>query len=131
MQKFFTLLIALAFLLSSCSQTGKLQLHAEKKAVAKVYKPIPADFLPRKLTVVSAGDSLTEGVGDSTNQGGYLPYLKKMLKKDKGVKEADFSNFGVKGNQTPQLLKRLQTPPLINAIKKADMVILTIGAMIL
>ncbi|MGG5253916.1 SGNH/GDSL hydrolase family protein [Neobacillus sp. SM06] len=127
MKKTFTLLIALTFLLSSCSQAGPFQLHAEKKAAAKEYRPIPADFFPRKLTVVSAGDSLTEGVGDSTNQGGYLPYLKKMLEKDKWVKEAHFYNYGVKGNQTTDLLKRLQSPTLSGAIKKADMVILTIG----
>lgn len=127
MKYFFTLLIASAFLLTSCSQTDRIQLHVEKKAAAMVYKPVPADFVPRKLTVVSAGDSLTEGVGDSTDQGGYLPYLKNMLEKEKGINDVQFYNFGVKGNQTTQLLKRLQSQEMTKAIKKADMVILTIG----
>lgn len=127
MKKFFTVLITSAFLLSSCSPVDQWQLHSEKKVAAKAYKPVPADFLPRKLKVVSAGDSLTEGVGDRTNQGGYLPYLKGMLEKDKGIREVDFVNYGVKGNLTTQLLKRLKTPALNQEIKKADMVIVTIG----
>jgi len=77
--------------------------------------------------VVSAGDSLTQGVGDSTDQGGYLPYLKTMLEKEKGIKEVDISNFGVTGNRTTQLLKRLQSQEVRNQLQKADLVILTIG----
>lgn len=102
-------------------------LHQEKKVSAQVFEQIPADFFPRKLTVLSAGDSLTQGVGDSTDQGGYLPYLKTMLEKEKGIKEVDFYNFGVKGNRTTQLLKRLKSPEIKPVLQKADLVILTIG----
>jgi lysophospholipase L1-like esterase len=127
MNKFLPLLILSTLLLSACSQLDIMELHQERKAVAQVYKPIPADFQPKKLTVVSAGDSLTQGVGDSTNQGGYLPYLKTMLEKEKGIKEVDFSNFGVTGNRTTQLLKKLQSQEVRNKLQKANMVILTIG----
>lgn len=127
MKKISPLLIASAFLLSSCTQADGIQLHTEKKLTAKAFKPIPTDFFPRKLTVLSAGDSLTEGVGDSTEKGGYLPYLKMMLEKEKGIKEVDFHNYGVKGNKTTQLLKRLQSESLKKEVKKADMIILTIG----
>lgn len=127
MNKILPLLILSSLLLSACNQSDGMELHHERKAMAQVYKPIPADFQPRKLTVVSAGDSLTQGVGDSTDQGGYLPYLKTMLEKDKGIKEVDFSNFGVTGNRTTQLLKRLQSQEVKNKLQKADMVILTIG----
>lgn len=127
MIKFFPLLILSALLLGACSQSDRWELHHERKAMAQIYKQIPADFQPRKLTVISAGDSLTEGVGDSTDQGGYLPYLKTMLEKEKGIKEVDFYNYGVTGNRTTQLLKRLQSKEMKNALPKADMVILTIG----
>jgi lysophospholipase L1-like esterase len=127
MRKFFTLLISSAFLLSACSNKENWQLQPEKRMAVEAFKPIPADFKPRKLTVVSAGDSLTEGVGDSTGKGGYLPYLKSMLEKDRGVKEVDFYNYGVKGNRTTQLLKRLQTNEVRDAVQRADIVILTIG----
>ncbi|WP_042457546.1 SGNH/GDSL hydrolase family protein [Neobacillus dielmonensis] len=127
MKKLITLLILSIFVLSSCSESEPVALHKEKQTVRKTFAPIPADFFPRQLTIVSAGDSLTEGIGDSTGQGGYLPYLKSMLENSKGINEVDFLNYGVKGNRTTQLLKRLNSTEMTMAIQKADLVILTIG----
>lgn len=127
MKKLFPLLILTVLFLCSCNQVDQWALHSEKKTAAQAFAQVPADFVPRKLTVLSAGDSLTQGVGDSTNKGGYLPYLETMLEKEKGIKEVDFYNYGVKGNRTTQLLKRLKTPEMKAVIQKADLVILTIG----
>lgn len=127
MKKFFTLLITSILALSSCSKAEIPQLVPEKKMAMKAFKPIPRDFMPRKLTIFSIGDSLTEGVGDSTDKGGYLPYLKKMLEKEKGISQVDFYNYGVKGNKTTQLIKRLQSNEIRYTLKSADIVILTIG----
>jgi len=127
MKKLFPLLILSVLFLCSCNPVDQLTLHSEKKTAAQAFAQVPADFVPRKLTVLAAGDSLTQGVGDSTNKGGYLPYLETMLEKEKGIKEVDFYNYGVKGNRTTQLLKRLKTSELKGALKKADLVILTIG----
>ena len=113
--------------LCSCSQSASLVLHQEKKVASQVFEPIPADFIPQKVTVLSAGDSLTQGIGDSTEQGGYLPYLKSMLEKDKGIQEVDFYNYGVKGNRTTQLLKRLQSLEMKPILRQSNLVILTIG----
>ncbi|WP_232713405.1 SGNH/GDSL hydrolase family protein [Bacillus xiapuensis] len=84
-------------------------------------------WLPKDLRVVSIGDSLTEGVGDSTNSGGYVPYLAKDLEKLKEIRQVEFTNYGVKGNRTDQLLERLQERKVKRAIKQADIVIMTIG----
>ncbi|WP_066256841.1 SGNH/GDSL hydrolase family protein [Neobacillus drentensis] len=127
MKKLFPLLILSVLFLCSCNQDDQWALHPEKKTAAQAFAQVPADFIPRKLTVLSAGDSLTQGIGDSTNQGGYLPYLETMLEKEKGIKEVDFYNYGVKGNRTTQLLKRLKTPEMKAVIQKSDIVILTIG----
>ncbi|MDF2788023.1 MAG: family lipase [Neobacillus sp.] len=127
MKKVLTLLILSTYFLSSCSQSDRLELHKERTASAVVYEEIPGDFVPKEIRIISAGDSLTEGVGDSTNTGGYLPYLRTLLEEEKGIKEVDFYNFGVKGNRTPQLLKRLQTEEMKETISTADLVILTIG----
>ncbi|MFB3166262.1 SGNH/GDSL hydrolase family protein [Neobacillus sp. 179-C4.2 HS] len=127
MKKVFTLLILSAFFLSSCSQSNRLELHKERTASAVVYEEIPDDFVPKEIKIISAGDSLTEGVGDSTNTGGYLPYLRTLLEEEKGIKEVDFYNFGVKGNRAPQLLNRLQTEDMKESLSTADLVILTIG----
>jgi len=126
-KKVFPLLILVMMFLCSCSQSASLVLHQEKKVASQVFEPIPADFIPQKVTVLSAGDSLTQGIGDSTEQGGYLPYLKSMLEKDKGIQEVDFYNYGVKGNRTTQLLKRLQSLEMKPILRQSNLVILTIG----
>ncbi|NRK74218.1 GDSL family lipase, partial [Salmonella enterica subsp. enterica serovar Typhi] len=77
--------------------------------------------------IVSVGDSLTQGVGDSTGKGGYVPYLQDLLEETKGVNKADFVNYGVRGNRSDQLLKRIKTEEVSKAIQKADGVIITIG----
>lgn len=126
MKMFFTFIIISAFLLGSCSQSQR-QDQPLKKTALQVYKQVPSDFIPRNLTIVSAGDSLTQGVGDSTQTGGYLPYLQKMLEKDKGIENVEFYNYGVKGNVTTQLMQRLRSSELKKSIKTANMVIITIG----
>ncbi|MEH7176556.1 SGNH/GDSL hydrolase family protein [Neobacillus vireti] len=127
MKKVFTLLLLSTFFLSSCSPPDRWDLHKERTASAVVYEEVPVDFVPKEIKIVSAGDSLTEGVGDSTKNGGYLPYLRTLLEEEKGIKEVDFYNFGVKGNQTTQLLKRLQKEEMRDTLSTADLVILTIG----
>lgn len=127
MKKLLSLLLLSAFLLSSCTQADDWQQLAENKTKLQLYNKVPEDFIPRKITVVSAGDSLTEGIGDSKEMGGYLPYLKTRLESEKGIKEVQFFNYGIKGNRTTQLLKRLESNKIKSKLKKADMIILTIG----
>jgi len=127
MKKLFPLLILSVLFLSSCNQVEQWALNPKKITAEQAFAQVPADFVPRKLTVLSAGDSLTQGIGDSTNQGGYLPYLETMLEKEKGIKEVDFYNYGVKGNRTTQLIKRLKTAEMKDTLQKANLVILTIG----
>ncbi|KMY54541.1 GDSL family lipase [Bacillus sp. FJAT-27231] len=86
-----------------------------------------AEIIPKNLNVVSIGDSLTQGVGDSTESGGYIPYLQNRLEQLAEVKKARFVNYGVKGNRTDQLLKRLSQQEVKDSLKKADLVIITIG----
>ncbi|MCM3566896.1 SGNH/GDSL hydrolase family protein [Neobacillus mesonae] len=127
MKKIIAPLILSSLMLASCSEADQPVSHPEKKTAIQTFAPIPADFSPRNLTVLSAGDSLTQGVGDTTGKGGYLPYLETMLEKNKGIKQVDFYNYGVKGNRTTQLLKRLQSPEMKPILQKADLIILTIG----
>jgi lysophospholipase L1-like esterase len=123
MKKAFTLLFICSFLLASCNYfpfSGSEKVHSIKQEISE-------EFIPKDIKVVSIGDSLTEGVGDSTGRGGYLPYLEKLLENEKAIKDAEFYNFGVKGHRTTQLLDRLETSEVKEAIKEADMVVITIG----
>lgn len=76
--------------------------------------------------IVSIGDSLTEGVGDESENGGYVGILNNTFK-DHNL-NITLDNFGKKGNRSDQLLKRLEKDDISSAIKEADIVLITIGA---
>lgn len=128
MKKIFTSLILSILLLSSCStSTSSNEELNTRNFTLNVRQDIPADFIPRSYKIVSIGDSLTFGVGDSTERGGYIPYLQEQLEAEKGIKEAVFTNYGVKGNRTVELLDQLYKREVREAIKGSDMVIITTG----
>jgi lysophospholipase L1-like esterase len=87
---------------------------------------VALDFLKKDQKVVAIGDSLTEGIGDETGNGGYVGILNHTFEDNNF--NITVENFGKKGNRTDQLLKRLEKEDIASAIKEADMVIITIGA---
>ncbi|WP_077702316.1 SGNH/GDSL hydrolase family protein [Virgibacillus dokdonensis] len=95
----------------------KLFTHKEQQVTKHFYQS-------RHITAI--GDSLTQGVGDETKQGGYVGALEQIM--TQANTEASFDNFGVRGNRSDQLLKRLQQDDIIASIKQADIVFITIGA---
>lgn len=134
MKKLFTSLTLCSIMLTSCAQSSAQPVFVHsgdhnkyRDSGLSLKSDIPVDFVPEDYKIVSLGDSLTQGVGDSTKRGGYLPYLEDHLEKEKGVKDAQFLNFGVSGNKTSQLLKRLDKDEVKEAIGETDMVIITIG----
>lgn len=73
------------------------------------------------------GDSLTEGVGDTTGQGGFVPLLAQSLTNDYGY-EVAYQNFGISGNTSNQILKRMkENKELKQALKEAELLTLTVG----
>ncbi|MDY0409553.1 GDSL-type esterase/lipase family protein [Paracerasibacillus soli] len=76
--------------------------------------------------MVAIGDSLTEGVGDETNNEGYVGILDETINAEYDLAHLD--NFGKRGNRTDQLLNRLDTPDIQSAISKAQIILITIGA---
>jgi len=117
--------ISCILFLTGCS------VHSSKQGINNINREEkqmpPDDFMPLSIKVVSIGDSLTQGIGDVEEKGGYIPYLKNKLENNRSIKEAEFSNFGVKGNRTDQLMKRLGQEKIKNSIREADIVIITIG----
>ncbi|WP_227995027.1 SGNH/GDSL hydrolase family protein [Oceanobacillus sp. CFH 90083] len=86
------------------------------------------EFTPEDdVNIVALGDSLTQGVGDDTNQGGYVGILDRTLQ----ILDTNFhfDNFGKRGNRSDQLLNRLnEEPEIAAALEEADIIIITIGA---
>ena len=80
-----------------------------------------------KVTYVAIGDSLTQGVGDSSKQGGFVSVLSQALESDFNW-QVTSRNYGIAGNTSNQILKRMQEKKDIKRdLKKAKMMTLTVG----
>ncbi|MFU2205971.1 SGNH/GDSL hydrolase family protein [Streptococcus pluranimalium] len=89
-----------------------------------------SDFLKekqRKFHLLAIGDSLTQGVGDITNQGGFVPLLARRL--DEAYRyETITSNYGISGNTSRQILNRMKKQKAIQKnLKTANLMTLTVG----
>ncbi|SEK51057.1 Lysophospholipase L1 [Streptococcus equinus] len=88
------------------------------------------DFLAQEtkhFNYVAIGDSLTEGVGDTTNQGGFVPLLSQAMT-DTYNYQVTYSNYGISGNTSQQILSRMTRQEAIQkSLAKADMMTLTVG----
>ena len=79
------------------------------------------------VTYVAIGDSLTKGVGDSTNQGGFVPLLAQSLTNETDL-EFKAINYGVSGNTSGQILSRMQEKKEIGKdLKQAQLLTITVG----
>jgi len=83
-------------------------------------------FSGRTLNILAIGDSLTQGVGDSREQGGYVGLLERSINAEEEL--AAFENLGIRGNRSDQLLARLEDPEVEEEIAGADIILVTIGA---
>jgi lysophospholipase L1-like esterase len=107
-------------------------IHAEKAITeeikAKVREVVEGafNFFKKDQKIVSIGDSLTEGVGDETESGGYVGILNHTF--EANSLNITVENFGKRGNRSDQLLKRLEKEEIAASIKEADTVLITIGA---
>ncbi len=80
------------------------------------------------LHIVAIGDSLTQGVGDTSNSGGYVPIVADLLEKTNAYKEVTTSNYGKSGDRSDQILERFYESKTVQEdIASADIVVLTVG----
>lgn len=126
MKKFITPIIpavvaVLAFVfLSFLSPKAAPRLKVEANNQNQNYK--------QTVHFVALGDSLTQGVGDETNRGGFVPLVADSLKNEYGLSTVQTENFGVSGERSDQILKRLnKDDELQRSLESADMITLTVG----
>ena len=79
------------------------------------------------LRITMIGDSLTEGVGDQTNNGGYRYFLSEELLEEPSIDQVQFDAFGKNGLTSAGLKKRMKEEEIIQSVQNADIVIITIG----
>lgn len=97
-----------------------------KKTVKQVVEGAIGLFLRNDLKIVAIGDSLTQGVGDETNNGGYVGILSNTFSDNN--EHVNIENYGKRGNRSDQLLERLEQTEIKASIEEADIVLITIGA---
>lgn len=74
------------------------------------------------------GDSLTEGVGDETKRGGYVPLVADALQQKYELTSIEKDNYGVSGERSDQILKRVKKDSdLRNSLASADIITMTVG----
>lgn len=83
-------------------------------------------FSNKDTNIVAVGDSLTQGVGDDENAGGYVGIVDRTINEEEQL--VNVQNFGKRGDRTDQLLVKLNDPKISTSISDADIVLITIGA---
>jgi lysophospholipase L1-like esterase len=112
----------------TASTTDQSTTSIKQEIKEKVREVVEGAFnlFKKDQKIVSIGDSLTQGVGDETENGGYVGILQHTFEDHQ--LNIQIENFGKRGNRTDQLLKRLENEKIAAAIEDADMVLITIGA---
>lgn len=81
----------------------------------------------KSLHYLALGDSLTEGVGDTTKQGGFVPLLAEELQSQYDYRLMT-NNFGVSGNTSNQILARMTSDETLKQqLKRANLLTVTVG----
>lgn len=94
--------------------------HQQQSASTTVQQTSQKDrVLKKKITLVAIGDSLTHGQGDDKNEQGYVGRIRKKLQKHYHNRVTTY-NYGVTGDRSDQMLKRLNEQPEMRAnLKKS------------
>lgn len=81
-----------------------------------------------RIHYTAVGDSLTEGVGDATQNGGFVSLVADDLQDDYSLSSVEVDNYGVAGERSDQILQRIQED---NDTKKeiadSDIITVTVG----
>ena len=79
------------------------------------------------LTLTALGESLTFGVGDTTNKGGYVGLIKTKLDQKQAL-TVTTHNYGKTGDRSDQIKQRVLDSKQLQAdLKKADVITMTVG----
>lgn len=128
MKKTLILVILMVVLLAGC-QLDFLKSKDFTKRTTVNFKElyIEKTFIQENKVLIGIGDSLTQGVGDERKLEGYLGRLATNVSEFKGVKDVDIENLAKRGRRSDQLSKQLETSEVSESLKRADMIMMTIG----
>lgn len=129
MKRKVVMILVLILFLSGCNKVTEppLDLSTRNNIIFTNWEVVPY-FIPKDISLVALGDSLTEGVGDEKNKGGYVGRLTEKMTDWKGVRKIELENLAKRGKRSDQLLKQVKEDTYAkSALMGADIIVLTIG----
>ncbi|TWT25709.1 GDSL-type esterase/lipase family protein [Planomicrobium sp. CPCC 101110] len=129
MKRILFILIAVMVFLAGCNSPfifGNEEAEPRIPSAFSAYT-VPPNFVPQALLVTAIGDSLSQGVGDEKNIGGYVGRLTQEMREWPGVQGAVVENTAKRGRRSDQLLAMFQQGELTGPVAQADYVVMTIG----
>lgn len=129
MKKFFMVLFFSLLLLASCRSlpTHGIPDFTERQNIALERIDMKGVLFKKPLKVLGLGDSLTEGIGDERQEGGYFGRLTRAMEEWDGVSEVQAVNVAKKGRRSDQLLSQLDHRAIQEEIQDSDIILMTIG----
>lgn len=121
--------LAVSLMLSGCASTfsfGKGQAEPRLPVEVNTYT-IPPNFIPQTVIVTALGDSLSQGVGDTENRGGYAGRLAVSMAGWPGIEGIALENTAKRGRRSDQLLAMFQQGTLTGPLQASDYIVMTIG----
>ncbi|AQQ53519.1 GDSL-type esterase/lipase family protein [Planococcus lenghuensis] len=122
--------VLLLLLLAGCSNSPFRFLQDEAnprtEPVFTEFAVAPT-FVPQTIVLTALGDSLTQGVGDEDNRGGYVGRLAVEMTDWPGVEGVMVQNTAKRGRRSDQLLAMFQEGKLTGPVTKADYIVMTVG----
>ncbi|CAH0415788.1 hypothetical protein KAR50_01305 [Periweissella fabaria] len=104
-----------------------LHQDARQPQIAQPQKKQPQRTEVKQLKIVALGDSLTQGVGDTTPEHGYPGRIAKAVNHQTKIPTTAL-NLGKEGDRSDQILQRLKTSvEQQTAVKNANVIVLTVG----
>ena len=118
---FLVVTLASFFVFSQMIPKAPAHLRTDETATQAV-------AVKNNIRFVAIGDSLTEGVGDETASGGYVPLVASNLEEAFSINSIEIENYGVAGDRSTQILKRINEQQEIqDDIASAEIISVTVG----
>lgn len=129
MKRILFIAVGVMVLLAGCSSSFIFGNDEAEPRVPSAFTNyhVPPNFVPQALIVTALGDSLSQGVGDEDNRGGYVGRLTADIREWQGVYGAAVINTAKRGRRSDQLLSMFQQGELTGPVTQADYITLAIG----
>ncbi|TWT07759.1 GDSL family lipase [Planococcus sp. CPCC 101016] len=129
MKRILLIVILLMGIVAGCSPTFIFGIEEAEPRNEPAVTPytVPPNFIPQAVIITALGDSLSQGVGDVENLGGYTGRVAAEMRTWQGIEGVAIENTAKRGRRSDQLLAMFQQGELTGPVAEADYLTMTIG----